>query len=72
VEGDQAAALALLGELAWVRAVAVRGDMLLLDAPAGRAAELNRLLTQHNIGVAEIGAREHSLESFFLEVTGDG
>lgn len=60
-------ALALLRRIEWVAGAERQGDTLLVDAPSSRAAELNRLLAQHNIAVAEIRARETSLESFFLE-----
>jgi ABC-2 type transport system ATP-binding protein len=71
VEGDAAAAAALARALPWVRGVTVEGDVLLVDAPAERAAELNGHLARGGILVAEIGAHGGSLEAFFLEVTGE-
>jgi ABC-2 type transport system ATP-binding protein len=71
VEGDQGRAITLLRALPWVSGIAHEGDLLLLDAPTARVAELNGYLTRNEVAVAEIGARERSLESFFLEVTGD-
>ncbi|MEI8308347.1 MAG: ABC transporter ATP-binding protein [Chloroflexales bacterium] len=71
VEGDQDRAITLLRALPWVSGVVVEGDLLLVNAPATRVAELNAYLTRNEVAVAEIGARERSLESFFLEVTGD-
>ncbi|NNJ09120.1 ABC transporter ATP-binding protein [Chloroflexales bacterium ZM16-3] len=71
VEGDQERAMGLIRTLPWVRGVVVEGDLLLVDAPSARVAELNGHLARHEVAVAEIGARERSLESFFLEVTGD-
>jgi ABC-2 type transport system ATP-binding protein len=69
VAGDPAPALALLRELGWVGAVAQQDGLLLVDAPGERAAELNAYLAGRGVPVAEIGARESSLEEFFLEVT---
>jgi ABC-2 type transport system ATP-binding protein len=71
VEGDQARAIALLRALPWVGAVTGADGLLLIDAPAARVAELNTYLARNEVAVAEIGARERSLEAFFLEVTGD-
>ncbi|GAB4427033.1 MAG: ABC transporter ATP-binding protein [Chloroflexi bacterium OHK40] len=72
VERDAARAAELAAALPWVAGVERAGDLLLVDAPAGRAAELNAHLTSAGVLVAEIGARGGSLEEFFLEVTGEG
>jgi ABC-2 type transport system ATP-binding protein len=66
-----AKALDLLRRVEWVAHVEQHGETLLVDAPSARAAELNRLLAQHDVAVAEIRAREASLEEFFLEVVED-
>lgn len=71
VEGDVARAAALAAALPWVAGVREADGVLLVDAPAERAAELNAHLTRAGVLVAEIGAQEHSLEQFFLDVTGD-
>lgn len=72
VGGDPARAAALLRGIAWINSVEQHDDLLLLDAPTDRAAEVNALLARQDVPVAEIRAREDSLESFFLEVTGSG
>lgn len=69
VAGDPAPALALLRELAWVGEVTQHDGLLLVEAPVERAAELNAHLAGRGVPVAEIGARESTLEEFFLEVT---
>ncbi len=69
VVGDPAQALDLLRQVEWIRAVRQQGDTLLIDAPTERAADINALLTQQHIAVAELRAREETLEQFFLEVT---
>ncbi|NJK79951.1 MAG: ATP-binding cassette domain-containing protein [Chloroflexaceae bacterium] len=69
VVGAVAPAVALLQQVEWVRGVQHDGDLLLVDAPAARAPEINALLTRNDILVAEIRTREESLEQFFLEVT---
>jgi ABC-2 type transport system ATP-binding protein len=71
VEGDQARAIGLLRALPWVAGVVAADGLLLIDAPAARVAELNGYLARSEVAVAEIGVRERSLESFFLEVTSD-
>ncbi|HMQ34879.1 MAG TPA: ATP-binding cassette domain-containing protein, partial [Chloroflexaceae bacterium] len=71
VEGDPERAAALIAALPWVRGVARDGDALLVDAPAGRAAELNTHLAREGVPVAELGAHGGSLEAYFLEVTAE-
>lgn len=69
VESDVAAAVALIAALPWVAGVEREGDVLIVDAPAERAAELNAHLARGGALVAEIGSRAGSLEDYFLEVT---
>ncbi len=64
VEGDLGRAIELIRALPWVHGVVAEGDLLLVDAPAARVAELNGHLARHDVAVAEIGARERSLEVF--------
>jgi ABC-2 type transport system ATP-binding protein len=64
-----AAAAELLRGAAWTAGVEQRGDTLLVDAPAERAAEITMLLAANAISVAEIRPNERRLEDFFLEVT---
>jgi ABC-2 type transport system ATP-binding protein len=71
VVGDPAQALELLNGVEWIAGVQQQGENLLVDAPADRAPDINMLLARHEIAVAEIRAREESLEEFFLEVTGE-
>jgi ABC-2 type transport system ATP-binding protein len=71
VVGNVAQALELLNGVEWIAGVQQQGENLLVDAPADRAPDINMLLTRHEIPVAEIRAREESLEEFFLEVTGE-
>jgi ABC-2 type transport system ATP-binding protein len=69
VAADPERAADVLRQVEWVDAVEQRGDTLLVSAPGERSADINSLLTRSNIAVAEIRAREESLEQFFLEVT---
>ena len=69
VGAEVAKADGLLRSLAWVSGVEQHGNALLVHAPAERAAEINALLIQHGVPVAEIRAEEQRLEEFFLEVT---
>ncbi len=63
-------ALDLLRQVDWIQAVEQQDDLLIIDAPGERAPQINSLLTHNDIDVAEVRAREESLEAFFLEVTG--
>lgn len=69
IDGDTNHAIALLREMPWINDVEQQGDMLLVDARSDRAAEINALLTRHDILITEIRAHEESLEEFFLEIT---
>lgn len=71
VEGDPSQAAALASALSWVAGVRREGELLLIDAPAARAAELNAHLARHGVRVAELGPQTSSLEAFFLAVTGE-
>ncbi len=46
------------------------GWLLLVDAPAERAADVNALLGARGIFAAEVRRREGSLEQYFLQLTG--
>jgi ABC-2 type transport system ATP-binding protein len=69
VEADASAVREVLQPLDWVGAVRQQNDMLLIEAPTERAAEINALLLRHDIPVAELRPREESLEEFFLSIT---
>jgi ABC-2 type transport system ATP-binding protein len=71
VAGDTTAALQVLRGLGWVGGVSQQGDLLIAEVPVERAAELNQRLAQAGVLVAELREHEHSLEEFFLEVTGE-
>jgi ABC-2 type transport system ATP-binding protein len=72
VTSDISQARSILQSVEWVGGVTQQGDdVLLVDVPGERAADINALLARNEVLVAEIGAREGSLEQFFLEVTGD-
>jgi ABC-2 type transport system ATP-binding protein len=64
-------ALALLQDLSWVEEVWLRDGALYLDAPSERAAEITAALAAEGLYLHGLRAAERSLESFFLDVTGD-
>lgn len=64
-------ALQVLEDLDWVSGVTRDGDVLTVDAPADRAADISRALAEQQIYLSELRPRDASLEDFFLEVTGD-
>ncbi|MBO9339542.1 MAG: ABC transporter ATP-binding protein [Chloroflexus sp.] len=69
VQGNPELAVHLLRTLPWVSGVTVQEEVIIIDAPVERAAEINALLIRADIVVAEIGANHSSLEEFFLTVT---
>lgn len=69
---DPDKAVQVLNDLDWVGGgVKRQDDRLVVEAPRERAAELSRVLAEHQIYLSELRPREGSLEQFFLEVTGD-
>lgn len=56
----------LLGD---VGAVAVRDNALYLEAPAERAAQINRRLVEAGVEVHELRWSEPTLEAVFLDMT---
>lgn len=69
IAGDAARAAAVLRTVPWISAIDQRDDLLLIDAPSSRTADINAILTRQDILVAEIRAQEGNLETFFLEIT---
>jgi ABC-2 type transport system ATP-binding protein len=63
-------AKAILGNLPWVKSVAVEDDYLVVDVPNTFNAEVNAALVQHDILVSELISRTSSLEKVFLQLTG--
>jgi ABC-2 type transport system ATP-binding protein len=66
---DVQAALAIIRSLDWVQSATVQVDMLRIEVPQERAAEITAALAQRNIFPSEIRSEESTLESFFQEVT---
>ncbi|MCI0850079.1 MAG: ABC transporter ATP-binding protein [Chloroflexi bacterium] len=68
---DNERAAQILERLTWVVAVTRDGDLLEVEAPPERAADISRELAGHEIYISELRAKQGSLEDFFLEVTGE-
>ena len=64
-------AMTVLKTLDWVAGVELREDVIYVDAPGERAAELTAVLAQNNLYLHGLKVAERSLESYFLSVTGD-
>jgi len=71
VQSDPQQAIEILRSVEWIGAVTQQDDLLIIDAPGSRTAEINALLARQEVLVKEIHAREESLEEFFLEITGE-
>ena len=69
VAGEAGRAAALLCAAPGVAGVAQDGELLRVDAPAERAAELNALLVARGVAVTDIHANARHLEDVFLELT---
>jgi ABC-2 type transport system ATP-binding protein len=68
---DDVRAGRILGALDWVESLRVEAGYLVLACPAERSGELTRELSRNEIFVTEMMPRRQSLESYFLEVTGN-
>jgi len=68
---DDARAASILGALDWVASVQSEEGYLVLGCSAERSGELTRELAGQGIFVTEMVPRRQSLESYFLEVTGN-
>jgi ABC-2 type transport system ATP-binding protein len=62
-------AQALLTPVPWIADVTREGDLLLVEAPLTRSAEVNELLGRQGLFASEVRPYEESLERYFLEVT---
>ncbi len=67
---NAARAAEILSKQPWVRAVRREDDYLVVEAPAGSGARVNKTLAEHGLYAAELTPRTASLESVFLELTG--
>jgi ABC-2 type transport system ATP-binding protein len=67
---NDAAAAALLATLPAVEKVAAGEGELVVTAPPERAAEITRALAEAGIYVTKLVPIRHTLESFFMEITG--
>jgi ABC-type multidrug transport system ATPase subunit len=67
---DDARASEILRPLDWISSLRVQEEYLVLACAAERSGEITRELCRHEIFVTEMVPRRQSLESYFLEVTG--
>jgi ABC-2 type transport system ATP-binding protein len=67
---DDAAAARLLSALPAVEKVATGEGELIVTAPPARAAEITKALAEASIYVTKLVPIRHTLESFFMEITG--
>ena len=62
-------AMEILREVSWISSLSRDGELLLMEAPAERFAEISAILAGNSIFISEMKTRESTLEGFFLEVT---
>jgi len=67
---DTEKAISILKSTEWISSVTREDDSIQVDVPLERAADISALLAKNNIFLSEMKARESTLETFFLEVTG--
>lgn len=71
-ERAREAAASILRGVPWIRDVRYEDGYIVASAPAERSAEINRLLGEEGVWVAELAPIHATLESVFLELTGEG
>jgi ABC-2 type transport system ATP-binding protein len=64
-------ALTVLETLDWVSGAQLREGVIYLDAPPDRASELNSALADQGLYLSGLKVAERSLESYFLDITGN-
>jgi ABC-2 type transport system ATP-binding protein len=64
-------ALSVLRALDWVSSAQLRSGVIYVDAPPDRAAELTAALAARGLYLYGLQVTERSLESYFLDVTGN-
>jgi ABC-2 type transport system ATP-binding protein len=65
-------AMLILEAQEWVRGITREDSRLFVETPRERAADVSRVLAEHQVYLRELRPRESSLEEFFLDVTGEG
>ena len=68
---DNDKAVELLSALDWAEDIKIEDGEVVVAAPSDRAADLSTTLGRSDVYVTEISTGQKSLESYFLEVTGD-
>ncbi len=68
---DDARAANILGAIDWVASLRTEEGYLVLGCAAERSGELTQALARQEVFVTEMVPRRQSLESYFLEVTGN-
>jgi ABC-2 type transport system ATP-binding protein len=68
---NQERALAVLRNINWIASVDRDGAGLVVGVEPDRYAEVSAVLAGESIFVTEMKTRQHSLEEYFLEMTGD-
>ena len=68
---DNGRAVEILYALDWVEDVKIEDGEVVVDAPSERGPELSTVLGRSEVFVTNITTGQKSLESYFLEVTGD-
>ena len=68
---DNAKAVEVLSALDWIEDVMIEDGEVVVAAPSDRVPELSTALGRSEVYVTDISTGQKSLESYFLEVTGD-
>jgi ABC-2 type transport system ATP-binding protein len=64
-------AITVLKNINWITSVVRENGSLLVGVKADKNAEISSVLAKENIFITEMKAQEHTLEEYFLEMTGE-
>ena len=64
---DTESAVSLLRDVEWIKTIEIEDDLVFIEAPEDKAADINEILVKKGIRISEMRMSEDSLEEFFLD-----
>ena len=64
---DAESAASLLMDVEWIKTIEIENDLVFIEAPEDKAADVNEILVKNGIRVSGMRMSEDSLEEFFLD-----
>lgn len=64
---DNEKAISLLADVEWIKTIETEDDLIFVEVPEDKAADVNEILVKKCIRISEMRMSEDSLEEFFLD-----